>query len=190
MTDLNRPARLNRTGLAVVGLVLLAAGGFAVATHVGVLTVVDSRSTLVPGTEAPPTWVLHVVVAVGVIAGALMVRWLLAQLVRTPRTHTWRLERDSGRGRTELAASTATIPLVRELATYAGVHAVHATLAGTREAPVLAVVIGLKQDGDLTAIRERIGTTGLPRLRQALDLDALPTTVEFRATTTTGVRVR
>jgi hypothetical protein len=190
MTGLNRPARLNRTGLAVVGVVLLAAGGFAVTTYLGILTVVDPRSALVPGTEAPPTWVLYVTAAVATIVGTLMVRWLLTQLVRTPRTHTWRLEQDPDRGRTELAPSAATIPLVGEVTTYTGVRAVHATLAGTHEAPVLALVINLEQDGDLTAIRERIGTDGLPRLCQALDLDTLPATVEFRVTAKTGARVR
>jgi hypothetical protein len=190
MTGLNRPARLNRGGLAVAGVVLVAAGGFAVATYLGMLTIVDPHSALVVGTEAPPTWVLYVMVAVAIIAGMLMVRWLLAQLVHKPKTHTWRLEQDSDRGRTELAASTATAPLVGELTTYTGVDAVHATLAGTREAPALALVINLEQDGDVTAIRERIETHGLPRLRQALDLDNLPVTVEFRVTTKTGARVR
>lgn len=190
MTGLNRPARLNRTGLAVVGVVLLAAGGFAVATYLGMLTIIDPRAALVPGTEAPPTWVLYLAAAVAIIAGMLTVRWLLAQLVRTPKTHTWRLEQDSDQGRTELASSTATAPFVGELTTYTGVRAAHATLAGTREAPVLALVINLEQDGDLTAVRDRIETDGLPRLRQALDLDTLPVTVEFRVTTKSGARVR
>jgi hypothetical protein len=190
MTGLNRPARLNRTVLAVVGVVLVAVGGFAVATYLGMLTVVDPRSALVPGTEAPPIWALYVVAAVAIIMGTLMVRWLLAQLIHTPKTHTWRFEQDSDRGRTELASSIATAPLVGELTTYPGVHAAHATLTGTREAPVLALVINLEQDGDLTAVRERVETHGLPRLRQALDLDVLPATVEFRVTTKTGARVR
>jgi hypothetical protein len=189
MTGLNRPARLNRTVLAVIGTVLVAVGGFAVATYLGMLTIVDPHAALVPGTEAPPTWVLYVVAASAIVAGTLTVRWLLAQLVRTPKTHTWRLEQDPDRGRTELASSTATSPLVGELTTYDGVRAAHATLAGTREAPVLALVIHLAQNGDLTAIRDRIQTHGLPRLRQALELDALPTTVEFRVTTKTGARV-
>ena len=190
MTALNRPARLNRTGLAVIGVVLSAGGCFAVATYLGMLTIVDPHSALVPGTEAPPTWVLYVVAAVAVIMGTLTVRWLLAQLVRTPKTHTWRLEQDADRGSTELVSSTATAPLVGELTSYPGVRAVHATLAGTREAPVLALVINLERDGDLTAVRDRIETDGIPRLRQALDLDTLPATVEFRVTTKTGARVR
>jgi hypothetical protein len=190
MTGRNRPARLNRVVLAVVGLLLVTAGGFAVATHLGLLTYVDPDSALVPGTEAPPTWVLYAVAVVAIIVGTLMVRWLLAQLVRTPRTGVWRFEQDSARGRTELAASTATTPFVGELTTYTGVHTAHATLAGTREAPALVVVINLEQTGDLAAVRERIETHGLPRLRQALDLDTLPATVEFRATTKLGARVR
>jgi hypothetical protein len=52
------------------------------------------------------------------------------------------------------------------------------------------LVIKLEQDGDVTAIRQRIETHGLPRLCRALDLDVLPATVEFRVTTRTGARVR
>ncbi|MEU0535774.1 alkaline shock response membrane anchor protein AmaP [Amycolatopsis tolypomycina] len=183
MTSLNRPARLNRALLALVGLVLLAAGGFAVATHFGAVRVLAPDSPLVPGTATPPTWTLYVTAAVAVVLGLLLLRWLLAQLARKPKSHTWRFESDPHTGRTELAASTAIQPFTAEVATYPGVHAAHATLAGTRENPAVALVLSAEQDGDVAAIRDRIETEALPRLRTALDLDALPSTVEFRFST-------
>ncbi|MEC3973879.1 alkaline shock response membrane anchor protein AmaP [Amycolatopsis sp. H20-H5] len=188
MTSLNRPARLNRTVLTIFGIVLLAAGAFTVLTHFGRLTVLKPESTLVPGTGTPPTWALYAAAAVAVVLGLVLVRWLVAQLTRKPKTHTWRFESDPDTGRTELAASTAIDPFAREVKTYAGVHAAHATLAGTSASPAVALVISAEQDGDLTAVRHQLETEGLPRLRQALDLDTLPVTVEFRFSTKAGAR--
>jgi hypothetical protein len=188
--SLNRPARLNRTLLALVGLVLLAAGGFAVATHFGKLTLLASDAPLTPGTATPPTWVWYVAAVVAIVLGLLLLRWLAAQLTRKPKTHTWRFETNLDRGRTELAAGTAVAPFLAEVETYPGVHAAHATLAGTHDNPALALVLSAEQDGEPTTIRERIETHGLPRLRQALDLDTLPVTIEFRFTTETGARTR
>jgi hypothetical protein len=186
----NRPARLNRVLLGLLGLVLLAAGGFAVATHFGRLRVVDPRATLVPGTATPPTWALYAAAAVAVVLGLLVLRWLLAQFTRGPRSRTWRFETDPDRGRTELAADAAVAPFTEELRAYPGVHRAAATLAGTREDPALALVVSVAQDGDPTEIRERLAEEGLPRLRQALGLDALPVSVEFRFTTAAGPRAR
>jgi hypothetical protein len=190
MTSLNRPASLNRGLLTVFGLVLLAAGGFAVATHFGKLTVLEPDAALVPGTGNPPTWALYVAAAVAIVLGLLVLRWLAAQLTRKPKTRTWRFESDPDRGRTELAASTAIEPFLGEVKTYPGVAAAHATLAGTRDAPEVALVISAEQDGDLSAIRHQIDTAGLPRLRQALDLTDLPATIEFRFSSKTTARTR
>ncbi|MDQ3402333.1 MAG: alkaline shock response membrane anchor protein AmaP [Actinomycetota bacterium] len=190
MTNLNRPARLNRGLLATFGVILLAAGGFVVATHFGKLPILKPGSALVPGTDLPPTWVLYVTAAGAVVIGLLVLRWLAAQLTRKPKTHTWRFEQDPDHGRTELAASTAVAPFVNEVATYPGVHAAHGTLAGTRQAPTVVLVVSAEQEGDLTAIRRQIATVGLPRLCQALDVAKLPATVEFRFSTKSGARAR
>lgn len=190
MTNLNRPARLNRSLLAVVGLLLLAAGGFAVATHFGALTLVGPDSPLAPAVGDPPTLALYSTVVAAFVIGLLTLRWLLAQLARKPKTHTWRFEQDPDRGRTELAASTAIEPFLDEVSAYPGVHAAHATLAGTRATAALALVVSVEQHGDLVAIRRELDTVGLPRLRRALDLDILPVTVEFRFSTKAGFRAR
>ncbi|WP_410596130.1 alkaline shock response membrane anchor protein AmaP [Amycolatopsis sp. lyj-23] len=190
MTDLNRPARLNRTVLALLGLALLAAGGFAVATHFQRLRLLDPDSPLVPGPTRPPTWALYVTAAVAVLLGLLILRWILAQVVRRPPTRTWRFDTDPDRGRTELSADAAVAPFTEELRTYPGVHQAHATLAGSHDDPTLALVVTLAQDGDPGQIRERLEADGLPRLRQALDLDMVPVSMELRFSSTAGLRLR
>ncbi len=189
MSSLNRPVRLNRAVLSIVGLVLLVAGALAVTTQTGVFAPVNRDATLVPGTALPPTWVLYVVAAVAIVVGLLAFRWLVAQLVHAPKTQTWQLEDDIVEGRTDLAASTAVTPFTDELATCPGVHSAHATLAGDHRAPTLALVAIVEQDGDLDRIREHLDTHALPRLRQALDLDVLPVTIEFRFSTKASARV-
>ncbi|GAA1672192.1 hypothetical protein GCM10009765_21970 [Fodinicola feengrottensis] len=190
MTSLNRPARLNRALLSILGLVLVGSGGLAIALHFGNVPMLPASSPLVPGTDAPPVWSLYVTVAVCVVVGLLALRWLVAQLARKPKSHTWRMENDPDRGRTELAASTAIAPFLAETRGYPGVHDTFGTLAGTRQSPALALVITTEQDGSPTDIQERLDSHGLPRLRQALDLDTLPVTVEFRFTDKTHARVR
>ncbi|MFE7775190.1 hypothetical protein ACFU5O_15055 [Streptomyces sp. NPDC057445] len=188
MTSLNRPARLNRTLLAVLGVLLLGSGAFALAVHFGRLTFLDSDATLIPTTADPPTWALWIAAATATVLGLLILRWIAAQLTRRPKAHTWHLERNPEHGSTELAANAATAPFLSEVTTYPGVHHARATLAGTRQNPTLAMVISTEQGGDLTTINHHLNTHGLPRLRQALDLDALPFTVEYRFTTHTGSR--
>ncbi|WP_410567562.1 alkaline shock response membrane anchor protein AmaP [Amycolatopsis sp. cmx-4-61] len=190
MTDLNRPARLNRTVLGLLGLVLLAAGGFALATHFGQLRLLDPDSPLVPGTTRPPTWGLYVTATAAVLVGLLVLRWVLAQLARRPPTRTWRFDTDPDRGRTELSADAAVAPFTEELRTYPGVHHARATLAGTRDDPTLALVVTLSQDGDPGQVRDRLTTDGLPRLRQALELETVPVSMEFRVSSAAERTVR
>ena len=188
MTNLNRPARLNRVLLGVLGFVLLAGGVFTVLTHYNLLPVLKPDSPLTPPLLDLPTWAWYVVAAVAIVLGLLCLRWILAQLTSSPKTHTWRYEQDPAKGRTELAASAAIAPFIDEVTAYPGVHAVRATLAGHRQSPALAMVVSAEQDSDLSAIRNQIDTEGLPRLRQALDLDEVPVTIEFRFSTATGAR--
>ncbi|MEV8444081.1 alkaline shock response membrane anchor protein AmaP [Actinosynnema sp. NPDC051121] len=196
MSGRDRPSGLNRAVLALTGLLLLAAGGFALATRFALLDLLAPDAPLVPGDAPPPTWVWWAVAAGAVVLGLLAVRWLAAQADRTPKTRTWRSDTGGSSdtsgsatgGRTELAAGTAVAPLLAEIETYPGVHAAHGTLAGIRDEPRLALVVTTDQDGEPGAIRHALVTRGLPRLRQALDLDELPTAVEFRFTDKPALR--
>ncbi|WP_158879419.1 alkaline shock response membrane anchor protein AmaP [Amycolatopsis anabasis] len=189
MTNANRPARLNRSLLALTGIVLLAGGGFALATHFGALRVLDPAASLLPGGMLP-AWAYYAAAAVAVLLGLLCLRWLAAQAFRRPKSGTWRLEREPALGSTRLDAAIAVKPLVGEVEDYPGVHAVTATLAGERDRPELHLVVGAERGAALGELRGRIAGEAVPRLRRALDLDALPAVVEFRLTRKSGARIR
>ncbi|NIH80388.1 alkaline shock response membrane anchor protein AmaP [Amycolatopsis viridis] len=189
MTSLNRPARLNRTLLALIGLVLLAAGAFTLATSLGWLRVLDRAAPLVPGDQRPPTWVLYVVVAAAVVLGLLFLRWLAAQALRRPKSGTWRVEDDPAQGVTKLSSDAAVAPFESEVSAYPGVRSVTATLSGPQARPTLLVTATAEPGTDLSALRERIVDDGVARLAQALDLGALPTVIEFRIAAEAAARV-
>ncbi|WP_103354030.1 alkaline shock response membrane anchor protein AmaP [Amycolatopsis sp. CA-128772] len=182
---MNRPAALNRSLLALIGLILLAAGGFAVATNLGKLRLFDPSTPLVPGTAPPPTWVFYLAIATAVILGLLCLRWLAAQAFRRPKPTTWRTSGDAGV--TLLNSATAAAPVAADVETYPGVHTASAWLSGSRDTPALTLVVTTSQPDGL---RRRIAEHALPRLRQALEVDDLPVRLEIRLTAKSGVRVR
>ncbi|WP_290059068.1 alkaline shock response membrane anchor protein AmaP, partial [Amycolatopsis solani] len=134
---MNRPARLNRTLLAAFGLLLIAAGAVPAAIRFHWLPALGADRPIVPGTELPPTWVLYVSAAAGIVVALAGLRWLAAQLVRKPAGRTWRFEADPDAGTTELATTAAVGPFTEELRGYPGVRTASASLTGTRERPEL-----------------------------------------------------
>ncbi|WP_163507075.1 alkaline shock response membrane anchor protein AmaP [Fodinicola acaciae] len=187
---MNRPAGLNRGLLALIGVIALGAGALVLAVRFRAIATIDPDSPLVPGTALPPVWVWYVVAAVAIVVGLLLLRWLFAQLAIRPAARVWRLEREPARGQTELRTSVAIAPFVEEVSGYPGVHTARANLTGTRERPAVALVVEVEEDGDPAGLRDRLTGEGLPRLRQALDVDDLPATVEFRFTDRRTTRVR
>ena len=189
MASPNRPARLNRTLLALVGIVLMAAAAFALLTAFGVLRLVARDRPLTPPTLTLPTWASYVAVVAAVVLGLLCLRWLVAQTLRRPKTGTWRLEDDPSDGATQMDAQAAVEPLVEEIETYPGVHRVSARLSGTASKPVLHLVIGCEDTADVTDLRRRIDGEAVPRLRQALDLPVLPADLLLRLDDATSARL-
>lgn len=194
MSTPNRPARLNRTLLAITGLVLLLAGAFGLAFGLGLLRNVlhglDPTVPLLPAQLDPPTWVAYVTIVVAVVVGLLCLRWLLAQALRRPKTATWRLPGDSGRGATRLDTDHAADSIAADIAAYRGVAKANATLTGPRAQPVLHLVVHTETGTDIGPLRERITTHALPRLRHALELDTLPADLLLRLDTTPADRTR
>ena len=185
MASPNRPARLNRTLLFVIGILLLLAAAFTLLLGSGVLAIVglailDRGAALTPGSLSPPTWVPYLTIVVAVVLGLLCLRWLLAQTIRRPASGTWRLEEDPATGTTRLDARTAVDPLVDEVEGYAGVHRASARLSGTPSSPTLHLVVGTEDAADITELRRRIDADAIPRLCRALDLPQLPADLLIR----------
>lgn len=178
MSSANRPARLNRALLGSFGLLLVGAGGLAVAAHFGRLDWVDARAAVLPDRTAPQAWVLWTIVACAGGAGLACLRWLIAQLPRTPRSVRWHARTPDSGDSTMLDTATACAPVAADIQTYEGVRSATARLSGPGGGPGLHLVVTAAPDADVTALRNRIRTHAVPRLRQALELETLPVRME------------
>lgn len=189
-TTPNRPARLNRTLLALLGVILLLAGAFGLAFGLGLLRALlpglDPAVALLPAQLAAPSWAAYVAIVVAVVIGLLCLRWLLAQALRRPKTGTWRLPADSGRGSTHIDTDHAVDAVVADITGYPGVAKASAALTGPRAQPALHLVVHTETGTDVGPLRDRIASHALPRLRHALELDTLPAELLLRLNTTSA----
>ncbi|MGH3566942.1 MAG: alkaline shock response membrane anchor protein AmaP [Pseudonocardia sp.] len=187
MAATNRPAALNRTLLAVIGLILLAAGAFGLLLGLGVLRGVlpglDPAAPLIPPGVGVQGWVPYATIVAATLIGLLCLRWLLAQALRRPTTGTWRLHHDPARGTTLLAADTVADAVAADIEAYPGVSKASAVLTGTRARPTLHLDVTTEENIPVTALRDRIAGHALPRLCRALGRDTVPAELLLRIDT-------
>lgn len=181
----NRPARLNRTVLALLGLLLLLAGALVLLVGSGATTVglpVAADAPLLPPTYDPPAWLPWAGTAAAAIVGLAALRWLAAQAVRVPAGTNWRLADDARAGATLLSTTVAAAPLAAEISTYPGVRTATARLVGVHQHPELHIRITMDDCAALSDLRHRIDEVAIPRLIDALDLPALDADLLLRPT--------
>jgi hypothetical protein len=189
----NRPARLNRTVLALLGLLCLAAGGVVLLIGTGLLgdlLPVPADAPLLPAGLVLPGWAPSAVAAVAVVIGLLALRWLIAQTIRRPASSNWQLSPDTTTGTTHIDSDAAARPLADEIEDYPGVRSATASLTGPRQHPHLYLRVSADDHADISELRRRIGADAIPRLTQALNLPALPADTLLRLVTASGARTR
>jgi hypothetical protein len=178
--------RANRFLLALLGLLLLAAGTTALLAGTDVFgRTVDRRGLLdnpVTGFVGDNTWFWPVAAVAAVVVALLALRWLITVLTPAPRAGNIAIAGDRSAGRTTLSAGALDDALTTEIETYRGVHTARARVYGDPGNPRLDVTIGLDQDADLTALRHRVETEALAHARQVLDDPDLPIGLEFTVT--------
>ena len=184
----NRPARLNRTVLALLGLLLLLAGalvllvGSGAATAASAALPVAADAPLLPPIPDPPAWLPWAGTVAAAVVGLAALRWLVAQAVRVPPGTTWQLAGDPHTGATTLSTTTAAAPLAAEISTYPGVRAATARLAGVHQHPELHIRITTDDRASLSELRHHIDDVAVPRLVGALDLPAIDADLLLRPT--------
>ncbi len=179
-----RTAALNRTVLAIIGILMLAVAVFALlrAADVapGILGPADepvtSQATRDFATEQGWFWP---VLAVVLVVIALLALWWLVALTRTDTLRTIRLEAGP-HGGSSMPASAASGALEDDLAASPFVRRVRAGYRGSSNRPRLDVAVTMDAGADPAAVRERIGSA-LERQRRALEMPDLPTVVHLRA---------
>ncbi|GLW25193.1 alkaline shock response membrane anchor protein AmaP [Microbispora triticiradicis] len=186
-----KPSKGNRTGLTLFGLVLLAAGGLALARALGAFggdaarrPVLDAGTTSFAATTP---WFWPVVAAVGVVLALVGLAWLLA-LLRVDRPRRLRLESGAS-GVTEVDAYPASAALAEQVSAYPDVRRAHAVLRGPSDDPHLDLGVSAVAPADLGALVTRLHEEAVPGLRTTLGLRRLPTLVRLRLASGRRTRV-
>jgi hypothetical protein len=189
----NRPARLNRTVLALLGLLSLASGGVVLLVGTGLLgnrPSIPADAPLLPAGPALPGWGPAVVAAVAIIIGLLALRWLIAQTIRRPASSNWQLSPDTTTGTTRIDGDAAVRPLADEIEDYPGVRSATARLTGPHQHPHLYLRVSADDRADIADLRRHIGANAIPHLTQAMNLPGLPADMLLRLVATGGARTR
>ena len=186
----SRSGKGNRTGLTLFGLVLLAAGGLALARALGAFGDAAARAPVVDAgarnLAATAPWFWPVVAAIGFVIGLIGLAWLLA-LPRLDRPRRLRLESGSS-GVTEVEARPASQALAEQVSGYPDVRRARAVLRGSPDDPHLDLGVSAVEPADLGALVTRLHEEAVPDLRTTLGLRRLPARV--RLTLTPGRRTR
>jgi hypothetical protein len=172
-------ARVSRTGLVIIGLILLLGAGAVLARGLNASTVFGNAHAplLTQGQAQYPTtnsWVWPVVAAASFVIAALALWWMAAQS-RTRAVRRLPLESDRLHGTTTLRADAATGAMTEELESHPSIRASDALLNGSATTPGLRLSVTAENRADPDLVRAGIETEALPHLRGALELDKIPT---------------
>jgi hypothetical protein len=182
---LRHTARVSRTGLVIIGLILLLGAGAVLARGLGAsASVLGSAHAplLTHGQVQYPAkngWVWPVVAAACAVIALLALWWMAAQ-TRTKTVRRMSVEPDRLHGTTVLPASAATSAIADELESYPTIRAADAALRGSAVTPDLLVGVTAENRADPATLRARIETEALPHLRTALERDTVPTVMRLQ----------
>jgi hypothetical protein len=178
-------AHVSRTGLVIIGLILLLGGGAVLARGLRAAPSVlgSSHAPLVThqqaGYPAQHGWVWWAVAAACAVIALLALWWMAAQTgTRTVRRLP--LEPDRIQGATVLRADAATGAIADELETYPSIRSADAALQGSPRAPGLRLSVTAENRADPARARAFAETEALPHLRTALERDTIPTVLRLQ----------
>jgi hypothetical protein len=179
-----RPYRLNRFVLIVIGLIVMAAGGYGLGRRYGAFgSSKQHQHILFPQVRTfiadHHDWIWWAAGAVSVLIALLALCWLRAQL-HFPRPANDNLERAEPDGVTRVSGSAPADALAADVNTLPGVAGTAARIWGDPTKPQVFLQIQLHDDAALGDLRSRIENQHLDRLRQALQVEHLEATIDLR----------
>ncbi len=190
---MGRTARLDRSVLVLLGVLLTAAGVLTLLVGLGTFgstlrnnSVVDNAVGRLFGHNGP--WLWPLVALVGLLLGYLALRWLAGQLAPTA-VRDLELDPGSTTGQTELSSGAVTGAVSGEIRGYRGVSGASARFTGDELAPALHLRVRLDARADVVAVRERIESQAVAHVRQALEDPDLPVVLDLAVTDKKPARV-
>lgn len=178
-------AHVSRTGLVIIGLILLLGGGAVLARGLNASQSIlgSSHATLLTRAQvrypSQNGWVWPVVAAASAVIAVLALWWMAAQ-TSTRTVRRMPVEPDRVHGTTVLRADAATGALADELESYPSVRSADAVLRGSSVTPGLRLAVTAENRTDPATLRTRIETEALAHLRTALELDTIPTVMRLQ----------
>ncbi|RBY79020.1 alkaline shock response membrane anchor protein AmaP [Blastococcus sp. TF02A-26] len=171
---------VNRTAEAVLGLLLLAAGGLGLAMSFGAFDGDDEVVLPDPVRRFPDDqpWFWWAVAAACLLLAVLGLWWLLGQL-RTDRVGRLDLTTDDRDGTTTVHAGALADAVEAEAESLRGVAGASAHLLD-RRGRRLALSVDLTDYADIAEIRQTLEDRVVGHARQALDDPHLPAEIELR----------
>ncbi len=176
--------RLNAAVLTLVGLLLVAVGGYGLARGYGAWGEDPADEALLDEpvrdlVSDNASWFWPLAALASVLVAYLGLRWLRAQL-RSGHVSRLDLTEDAPRGTTVLRATSAADALAGDVERYPGVRSARARLLRDGARPDVDLAVEVSEDGELADVRRRIESHALLRFRQALEVDELRGRVRFR----------
>ncbi len=179
-----RGDRTHRTLITVLALILLAAGLAVLLAGTDLFGrgfshrhLLDNPPARFVGTHGG--WVWPVAALAAAILTLLGLRWLSTVVSIEPGQRRINVSPGGTVERTVLDAGALATAVQAEVAGCPGVNDVETRIWGSPNAPRLALNVTAEPEADIAALRERLETLVLPRIRHALGRPDLPVTLDL-----------
>ena len=165
---------LNRTWLALIGLVLIAAAALWILTATGVLHQAglawQPEDKPFEGAESAlqQEWLPAALIAVGVVLALLAVLWLIRQVPRAERADTLQFQKDARQGVTVADAKVITDAIAAHTEELTDVVNAKAVLRGHRSQAELVLDVVINERGDVQQVGREIADEVLPAAARVL----------------------
>lgn len=175
-----RSMRTDRTLSALFGLLLLAGGVMALVVGFGWLgSFRASRPVLDPAAvewvAARATVARLVLLVAGLLLFLLGLRWVLHTL--RPESRPAQVRAPSEGAELQVSAQTVTDMVRAEAENIDGVSRAQVRLVGGQRRPGMRIRLRLQEDADVRQVLQQLDTRVLPRARESLGRQSLPTSV-------------
>ena len=176
--------RTNRVMLTAFGLLLIAAGGAAMAASTGVFGTSFSQRSLFDNRASAyfshhGGWLWPAIAVAFLLIALACLRWILALLASNDRAGDIIIGSSTDEGTTILRPKALVDALTSEVSAYRGVDSAKGRVIGDGRAPEVVLKVITSPAADLLALHHRIEAEAFAHARQVLGDPSLPIQLEL-----------
>ena len=177
---------INRTWLAILGILAVAAGIATILQATGILqsfaSTPSADAKIVTGELHPlfaQQWLVILFLVIGIAVGVLALLWIIAQIPRKNLAQTYRLEKPGAQGRTRCEHSVFATAVEQQSNTMGDVGTSSVLLRGTADEPDLTLKVTVNDQADIRALLRNLERTTFAELSTALEAPLLKRRVQI-----------